>query len=141
MADETPDPTQIAEAIKGLSDDELKAELDKQGVDNTLKQIFSGMEQAFAPDKAKGVSAVVQWDVAVNGATKTWTVNIADGTCKVSESAADNPRLTFQVNLVDFIRMIFRQADGTQLFMSGKLKLKGDMMFAMQYQNFFNAPA
>lgn len=141
MADQ-PDPTQIAEAIKGLSDDELKAQLSSQegGVDGTLKQIFAGMEQAFNADKAKGVSAVIQWDIAVNGDTKSWSVNIADGTCKTSEGTSDNPRLTFQLAVVDFVRIIFRQADGTQLFMSGKLKLKGDMMFAMQYQNFFDAP-
>jgi putative sterol carrier protein len=41
------------------------------------------------------------------------------------------------LGLVDFIRLIFNQAQGPQLFMSGKLKLQGDMMWAMQMQNYF----
>jgi putative sterol carrier protein len=137
MADEEVDPAQVAEAVKGLSDEELTKQIQERGVDNTLKQIFDGMQDAFMPDKAAGVNAVIQYDVAVNGDTKSWSVNIADGKCKTSEGASENPRLTLQTNLPDFMRLIFNQADGTQLFMSGKLKLKGDMMFAMQMQNFF----
>lgn len=143
MAEEQPTPEMIAQAIKGLSDDELKTQIETWpgGPQGALERIFEGMAEAFDAEKAKGVSAVVQWDVSVNGDVKSWTVNMADGTCTTSEGAADSPKLTFQVSLLDFIRLIFRQADGTQLFMSGKLKLKGDMMFAMQYQNYFNPPA
>lgn len=137
---EQPDPNQIAEAIKGLSDEDLRKRLDEQGIDTTLQQIFSGMQDAFVPEKAQGVNAVIQYDIAVNGDTKSWSVNIADGKCVTSEGASESPRLTLQLALADFVRLIFRQADGTQLFMSGKLKLKGDMMFAMQMQNFFQQP-
>lgn len=137
---EQPDPNEIAEAIKGLSDEDLRKRLDEQGIDTTLQQIFSGMQDAFVPEKAQGVSAVIQYDIAVDADTKSWSVNIADGKCVTSEGATVNPRLTLQLALTDFVRLIFRQADGTQLFMSGKLKLKGDMMFAMQMQNFFQQP-
>jgi putative sterol carrier protein len=137
MADEEVDPAQVAEAVKGLSDEELKKQIEERGVDKTLQQIFAGMQDAFQPEKAAGVNAVIQYDVAVNGDTKSWSVNIADGKCTTSEGASENPRLTLQTALPDFMRLIFNQADGTQLFMSGKLKLKGDMMFAMQMQNFF----
>lgn len=137
---EQPDPNQIAEAIKGLSDEDLRKRLDEQGIDTALQQIFSGMQDAFVPEKAQGVNAVIQYDIAVDADTKSWSVNIADGKCVTSEGASENPRLTLQLALTDFVRLIFRQADGTQLFMSGKLKLKGDMMFAMQMQNFFQQP-
>jgi putative sterol carrier protein len=33
---------------------------------------------------------------------------------------------------------VLGQAEGSQLFMGGKLKLQGDMMFAMQMQTFFD---
>jgi putative sterol carrier protein len=32
------------------------------------------------------------------------------------------------------------QADGTRLFMTGKLKFSGDMMFAMRVNAFFEPP-
>jgi putative sterol carrier protein len=137
MSEEEVDPAQVAEAVKGLSDEELTKQIEERGVDKTLQQIFAGMQDAFKPEKAAGVNAVIQYDIALNGETKQWSVNIADGKCETSEGASENPRITLQVNLPDFMRLIFNQADGTQLFMSGKLKLKGDMMFAMQMQNFF----
>lgn len=136
-----PDPAQLAEAVKGLSDEELKAQIEERGVDSTLSDIFAGMQTAFSPEKAAGVSAVIVWDVEVDGGQKPWTIDITDGTCKITEGAAEGARVTLKVGLVDFIRLILGQADGTQLFMSGKLKLTGDMMFAMQMQNFFERPA
>jgi putative sterol carrier protein len=136
MAD-TPSPAELAEAIKGLSDEDLAKQIKEQGLDGTLQQIFAGMQDAFLPDKAAGQTVTIQYDIETDEGTKSWKVEIADGKCVTSEGTADSPRLTLQLKLTDFVRLIFNQADGTQLFMSGKLKLKGDMMFAMQMQNFF----
>lgn len=139
MAD-VPDATQMAEAVKGLSDEDLVEELKKQGIDATLKQIFDGMAAAFVPEKAAGASADIQYDIETDEGPKNWKVEIADGKCTTSEGSLDSPRITLQLKLTDFVRLILGLADGTQLFMSGKLKLKGDMMFAMQMQKFFDQP-
>ena len=133
-----PDPAQLAELIKTLSDEELKAQLDQLGEDNVLKEIFGRMPEAFIPEKAQGSDAVMQYDIATDDGVKQWTVAVKDGACTTSEGATDDPRLTLQLAIVDFVRLIFGQAEGTQLFMSGKLKLQGDMMFAMQMQTWFD---
>ena len=135
------DPAQLAEAIKGMSDDELKQSISDMGVDETLKNIFTGMQEAFNPGKAAGQEAVMQYDIDTDEGTKSWTVTISNGTCTTAEGTADSPRLTLKLALVDFVRLIFGQADGTQLFMTGKMKLQGDMMFAMQMQGMFDRPA
>lgn len=137
MGDERTDAAQMAEAIKGLSDEDLTKQIKERGVDLTLKEIFDGMQEAFLPEKAAGVNAVVVYEIDADGETKSWSVRIGDGACTTSEGASENPRLTLQIKVADFVRLIFGQADGTQLFMGGKLKLKGDMMFAMQQQGFF----
>jgi putative sterol carrier protein len=135
-----PDVEQLAEAIKSLSDEELKKQVTNIGIDTTLQQIFDGMQEAFQPSKAQGINAVIQYEIETDEGTKNWTVEVADGKCTTSEGSAPDPRLTLGLPLVDFVRLIFGQADGTQLFMTGKLKLKGDMMFAMQMQGFFDRP-
>lgn len=140
MADR-PDPAALAEVTKGMSDEQLEASVKEMGVDDTLKQIFAGMEEHFRPDKAGDTETTIQYDIKVDGEVKQWSVNIAGGECSTSPGAADSPRLTLEVGLVDFVRLIFNQAQGPQLFMTGKLKLKGDMMFAMKMQNFFERPA
>src|SRR5918992_2537871 len=106
MAEEEVDPAAVAQAMKGLPDEEIVKQVKERGVDKSLKQIFDGMQEAFNPDKAAGVNAVIQYDVAVNGETKSWSVNIADGKCTTSEGASENPRLTLQTALPDFMRLI-----------------------------------
>jgi putative sterol carrier protein len=138
VAEQQVDPAQLAEAIKGMSDDELAVAIKEMGVDSILQNIFEGMRDSFKPEAAKDVSSTVQYDIDTDEGTKQWSVTFDNGTCTVSEGAASgDPRLTIKIGLVDFIRLIFNQVQGPQLFMSGKMKLSGDMMWAMQMQNYF----
>ena len=136
MADQ-PDPAQLAEAIKDMSDEDLAVVMKDMGVDDTLRNIFEGMRDSFKPEAAKDVNATVQYDIDTGEGVKNWLVTFADGSCSVSDSSTTDPRLTIAVGLVDFVRLIFNQVQGPQLFMSGKMKLQGDMMWAMQMQNYF----
>ena len=136
MADQ-PDPAQLAEAIKDMSDEDLAVVLKDMGSDDTLRSIFEGMRDSFKPEAAKDVNATVQYDIDTGEGVKNWSVTFADGTCSVSDSPATDPRLTIAIGLIDFVRLIFNQVQGPQLFMSGKMKLQGDMMWAMQMQNYF----
>lgn len=131
------DPAQLAEVVKGMSDEELATTLKEMGTDETLRNIFEGMRDSFKPEAAGDVNATVQYDITTDDGLKQWAVNFENGTCTVSEGAATDPRLTMGIGLVDFVRLIFNQAQGPQLFMGGKLKLQGDMMWAMQMQNYF----
>ncbi len=142
MADENPPiatQDQLAELLEGRSDDEINQFVGAMGTDEILGQIFSAMEERFQADKAAGQSAVIQWDITTPDKTHSFSVTIADGTCKVAAGAADSPRLTLGLALPDFMRFISGKLDGMQAFMSGKLKLGGDMMFAQQMQAWFAA--
>jgi putative sterol carrier protein len=127
----------LAELVEGRSDDEITKAAEELGVDTLLDQVFDGMQQAFQPDKAAGQSAVVQWDVAASDRTHSRTVHIGDGTCKVESGPAESPRLTLTLALPDFLRFVAGQLDGMQAFMSGKLKLGGDIMLAQTMQAWF----
>lgn len=131
------DPAQLAEATKGMSDEELAQAIKDIGMDTTLQNIFQGMQDSFDPARASGVDSTVQYDIATDDGTKSYSVKISDGKCTATEGTTDDPRLTLSIGLVDFVRLIFNQVQGPQLFMSGKMKLKGDMMWAMQMQNYF----
>ena len=131
------DPAQLAEATKGMSDEELAQAIKDIGEHTTLQNIFQGMQESFDPERASGVDSTVQYDIATDSGTKSYSVKISNGTCTATEGATDDPRLTLSIGLVDFVRLIFNQVQGPQLFMSGKMKLKGDMMWAMQMQNYF----
>jgi putative sterol carrier protein len=81
----------------------------------------------------------VQWDVNAPDGTHSRHLTIADGTIEVSQGKADSPRVTLILSLADFLRFVAGQLDGMQAFMSGKLRLMGDMMFAQVMQAWFNA--
>jgi len=127
----------LAELVEGHSDDEITKAAEELGIDTLLDQVFAGMEQAFRPEKAAGQNAVVQWDVNAPEGTRSRTVRIADDTCKVEPGAAETPRLTLTLELPDFLRFVAGQLDGMQAFMSGKLKLGGDIMLAQTMQAWF----
>ena len=46
--------------------------------------------------------------------------------------------MTLGQSLPDFLRFIAGELDGMQAFMSGKLRLSGDLMFAQNMQRWFN---
>ena len=137
MSDAAMDENVLGQLIEGKSDDEINTEVGQLGVDTVLAQIFGEMEKRFRPEAAAGQTAVVQWDITAPDATHTYQFKVDNGTCEVSQGAGDSPKVTLGLSLPDFLRFIAGQLDGMQAFMSGKLRLSGDMMFAQTMQAWF----
>jgi putative sterol carrier protein len=103
----------------------------------TVKETFEAMTTKFRADKAAGTSATVQYDVSGEGGG-TWHAVIKDGACAVTEGAAPSPNLTLQISAQDWLDMTSGKQSGQMLFMSGKLKIKGDMGLAMKLGSMFS---
>jgi putative sterol carrier protein len=95
------------------------------------------MAKQFRPDKAAGQSAIIGWDITTPDGTHRWQLKVADGTCTAQEAGSEDARVTLGMTLPDFLRFVTGQLDGMQAFMTGKLKLSGDMMFAQSMQAWF----
>ena len=102
----------------------------------TVSEIFSNMPSRFRADKAGGTNAVIQYDISGEGGG-TWHAVIKDGACAVNQGPATNPNLTLQVGAQDWIDVTTGKQNPQMLFMSGKLKLKGDMGLAMKLGSMF----
>lgn len=128
----------LAEMVKDKSDDEIAAGIEAGGgADTVLSQIFDAMVGAFDADKAAGQEAVIQWDITNGGDTLNYTLVVADGKCELKKEPGDNPRVTMEMSLPNYLRLITGNLDGMQAFMSGQLKITGDMMFAQVFQGWF----
>jgi putative sterol carrier protein len=103
----------------------------------TVQETFTNMSSRFRPDKASGTNATIQYDVTGEGGG-TWNAVIKDGTCTVTPGAASNPNLTLSIGAQDWLDMISGKQSGQMLFMSGKLKVKGDMGLAMKLGSMFS---
>jgi putative sterol carrier protein len=102
----------------------------------TVKETFDQMASRFKADRAAGTNAVIQYNVGGEGGG-TWNAAIKDGACTVKEGAATNPNLTLDIAAQDWLDMLSGKQNGQMLFMSGKLKIKGDMGLAMKLGSMF----
>jgi putative sterol carrier protein len=137
MTDEIGSREELAELIEGKSDEEITAGVTERGTDKVLGQIFGYMARQFQPDRAAGQSAIIGWDITAEDGTHSWQLKVEDGTCTAQEAGSDAARVTLGMTLPDFLRFVTGKLDGMQAFMTGKLKLSGDMMFAQSMQAWF----
>lgn len=128
---------QLGQMIQGQSDAEIIEAVQSMGTDTVLSQAFQGMKDAFLPERATGQSAVIQWDITAPEGTRSWQLRVENGTCSLAEGSTATPRVTLGLALADFLRFLAGQLDGMQAFMSGKLRVSGDLMLAQSMQAWF----
>jgi putative sterol carrier protein len=102
----------------------------------TVQETFDAMPGRFRPDRAVGTNAVVQYDITGEGGG-TWHAVIRDGTCTINPGPAPNPNLTLTMSAQDWLDMTAGKQNPQMLYMSGRLKLKGDMGLAMRLGSMF----
>jgi putative sterol carrier protein len=103
----------------------------------TASQILTGMQAAFMPDKAQGIDAVVQFNLTGEGAGEYY-MTIKDGKIDVQPGkAAANPKMTLTADAQDYAAIATGKMNAMQAFSSGKLKVAGDIMFAMKFATLF----
>lgn len=133
-------PEQFAELVRGASDEDILATVRATGTEAVLDRIFEGMQERFQPEKAAAVTADVGFVITDEGTEHPYYAKIANGACETGRGTVDSPRTTITTDLVSFTRLISGQAQGPQLFMAGKLKVAGDLMFSAQIMNYFDPP-
>lgn len=109
-------------------------------VADQVKDIFNAMPANLNADAAKGMNAVIQFNLTGDGGGNYY-VTIKDGTCTVTEGAHQSPNMTMTMAAQDYVDMIAGKLNGQMAFMSGKLKIAGDMGLAMKMQSLFKRPA
>jgi putative sterol carrier protein len=92
------------------------------------------------PEKAAGINATYQFDLSGDQAGK-WYIKVADGQASATEGQAETPNLTLLADGRDAVKIFTGKMDPTAAFMSGKLKVKGDMGLAMRMQSMFRRPS
>ncbi|HSI96812.1 MAG TPA: SCP2 sterol-binding domain-containing protein [Gaiellaceae bacterium] len=98
-----------------------------------MQEFFEGLPGRVDPERITGMSNTYVFDIDDVG---TWTVAIADGAITVSEGAGDAD-CTFSASEESFEKIIAGEQNPTTAYMTGKLKIKGDMGAAMKLQKLF----
>ena len=103
------------------------------------QEIFDQMGANINPDAAKGMNATIQFNLSGDNGGQ-WYVTIKDGTATVSEGTAPSANMTMTMAAQDYVDMTTGKLNGQMAFMSGKLKIAGDMGLAMKMQSLFKRP-
>ena len=99
----------------------------------TPREFFETLESRIDSGKAAGLTASYRFEIEGAG---TWNVDVDDGKVSVSEDGADAD-CTIQVSSDTFLKIANGEQNPTAAYMSGKLKVKGDMGQAMKLQKLF----
>ncbi len=105
----------------------------------TIAELMTKLPGAFAPEKAAGMDAVVHFKLTGAEAGE-WNAVIKNGRCEVAQGLPHfRPTVTVSADSADLIKIYEGQLDGTQAFMSGRVKVVGDMAAAQQIIGMFRA--
>jgi putative sterol carrier protein len=100
----------------------------------TIEDLMKKMPDAFVPEKAEGVDAVIQFHLGDGG---DWICTIRDQACTAVEGVTEEPNLTLSAEADDYIDMITGKLNPMTAIATKKVLLKGDLNLAMKYMNLF----
>jgi putative sterol carrier protein len=128
---------ELREMIKGKSDDEIVALLRESpgGAAAVLDMTVAGMADALDPDSAQ--DCVVGYEIDSEGNTVSYRIEVRDHEVKAAPRPLDDARVVLQLNAPEYLRLITGLLDGTEAFMSGRMRIRGDVMFAPQIGRMF----
>ena len=102
----------------------------------SCKESFDLMPSRFKKEAAKGLHCVYQFDLSGEGGGK-WQVAIDEDKIEVKEGAHPSPNCTISMAAQDYLDMVSGKSNGQVLFMSGRLRISGDMGLALRMQSLF----
>lgn len=139
MADINPS-TLTADELRTLvathSEEEVRTKVEQIGAEAVLDRVFAEMQERFQPARAGDTSAQVQFTID----DLAYFVRIHAGECETGRGKAQDERVGLKTSLPTFLKLITGETEGMAAFMTGKLKVRGDMMFAPQMLAYFERP-
>ncbi|MEU7757239.1 SCP2 sterol-binding domain-containing protein [Micromonospora sp. NPDC049171] len=135
-------PKEFAQLVKSTPDDKIAQVMSGDLRDKVLGEVFGRMPALFRADRAGSTNAVIHWVITgrPDGGSDTYEVVIADGACVVNETPQHDPKLSLTMGPVEFLKIVSGGANPVMMFMTGKLKAKGDLGLAANIANLFDIP-
>jgi putative sterol carrier protein len=99
----------------------------------TAREFFEGLSSRVDASKTAGMNNTYVFEIEGAG---TWTVDVRDGQVNVTEGVGDGD-CTIATSEENFEKIVNGEQNPTTAYMSGKLKIRGDMGAAMKLQKLF----
>ena len=100
----------------------------------SVQDFFANLASRADTSKTAGMTNSYFFDIEGAG---TWKVDVDDGSVSVSPGGDGDADVTIATSQETFERIIAGEQNPTSAYMTGKLKVKGDMGAAMKLQKLF----
>jgi putative sterol carrier protein len=81
--------------------------------------------------RLEGLDSVLGFELSGAGGG-AWTLTVKDRAATVARGAAPDPRCTFAASAADWMELVRGRLNGPLAFMTGRVKIDGDYLFAMR---------
>ncbi|MES1925113.1 SCP2 sterol-binding domain-containing protein [Salinisphaera sp. T31B1] len=96
-------------------------------------ELIQRMPEAFDPDAAGDLSMTVQYLIE-----EPMYVVVDRGSCRVHTGIATDPDVTLRIKGEHLVRLMTGRMRGITAFLTGKLRVEGNMMLAQKLQQIFD---
>jgi putative sterol carrier protein len=135
-------PKEFAQLVKSTPDSKLAEVMGGDSRSKILDEVFGRMPTLFRADKAGNTSAVIHWILTggAGGSSDTYETVIENGACTVTNQPARDPKLAMTMDPLTFLKVVSGDGNPMMMFMTGKIKAKGDLALAAQVAKLFDIP-
>ncbi|WP_422123297.1 SCP2 sterol-binding domain-containing protein [Planococcus sp. X10-3] len=100
---------------------------------STLNETMEQIEKEINknPEPISGMDTVYQFEI--DG--ETYQLQMKDGTAKILEDSVSDPNCTLIMSSDNFHKFLAGKLNGMTAFMTGKLKIQGDMTKALKLES------
>ena len=96
-----------------------------------IARIFSDIAENLDPAMTDDLNATIQFDLDGDNGGLYW-VQMGDGVVRSGTGQAENPEMTMKALADDWAALVAGDLNPMQAFMSGRLKIQGNMNLAMK---------
>ena len=100
----------------------------------TFSDLINNLPDQIDYDKSKGIHSLIQFSISGEGGGE-WGVTIDDGTVTVETGMLTKPELIVKASSDDALKLVRGELNPVGAFMSGKIKIVGDIAQAMKLFN------
>jgi len=135
-------PKEFAQLVKSTPDSKLTEVMGAENRNKILDEVFDRMPTLFRADRAGATQAVIHWNITggPGDTTDSYETVIENGACTVTNKPVREPKLSMTMEPVTFLKVVTGDGNPMMMFMTGKIKAKGDLGLAAQVAKLFDIP-
>jgi putative sterol carrier protein len=135
-------PKEFAALVKSTPDATIAEVMRSGSRSKILDEVFNRMPTLFRADRAGATEAVIHWNITggPDGSADNYETVIENGACTVTNKPERDPKLTMTMDAVTFLKVVSGDGNPMMLFMTGKVKAKGDLALAANIAKLFDLP-